>query len=54
MLILYSESSAIGEYLHRATIMSNLALKLFVITEGESYAPHPSPASMAFDIAVPR
>jgi hypothetical protein len=32
MLIPYSAISAIGEYLHGATIVSNLALKLFVIT----------------------
>jgi hypothetical protein len=32
MLILYSAISAIGEHLHRAKIVSNLALKLFVIT----------------------
>jgi hypothetical protein len=32
MLILYSAISAIGEHLHGTTIVSNLALKLFVIT----------------------
>lgn len=32
MLILYSAISAIGEHLHGAKIVSNLALKLFVIT----------------------
>ena len=53
MLILYSESSAIGEVVYGVKFVSNLALKLFVITEGESYAPHPTSASTAFDVAAP-